>query len=330
MPSSLNKILVIQTASIGDVILATALIESLHEALPAAEIHFLAKKGMENLFSGHPYLKKVHIWDKSGSKYRNMFRLIRVIRREKFDITVNVQRFFSSGLITVLSGARITSGFAKNPLSRLFSLKVAHDIGSGTHETVRNYRLIGWIRGTTLKTPALYPPESDVEKIRQYSDKAFVTIAPASLWFTKQYPEDRWVEFIKQVPESYTVILLGSPADTELCQRIIQASGRQALNLSGKLSLLQSAALMKLSVMNFVNDSAPLHLASAVDAPVRAVFCSTVKEFGFGPLSGDAKVIETTQELPCRPCGWHGHPKCPEGHFDCAYTIRTDQLLQDL
>ena len=70
--------------------------------------------------------------------------------------------------------------------------------------------------------------------------------------------------------------------------------------------------------MNYVNDSAPLHIASAVDAPVTAVFCSTVPAFGYGPLSTNAHVVETEEKLACRPCGPHGHGKCPEGHFKCA------------
>jgi len=64
-----------------------------------------------------------------------------------------------------------------------------------------------------------------------------------------------------------------------------------------------------------------MHLASAMDAPCTAVFCSTVPDFGFGPLSTKSRVVETTAKLDCRPCGIHGHKACPEGHFKCAVTI---------
>jgi heptosyltransferase-2 len=88
--------------------------------------------------------------------------------------------------------------------------------------------------------------------------------------------------------------------------------------MAGKLSLLESAAIMAGARMNFVNDSAPMHLASAVNAPVTAVFCSTVPAFGFGPLSDNAFIAETTIPLDCRPCGLHGYTVCPKGHFKCA------------
>jgi len=102
------------------------------------------------------------------------------------------------------------------------------------------------------------------------------------------------------------------------------------MNLAGKLSFLESAALMKDAAMNFVNDSAPLHLCSAVNAPVSAIFCSTVPAFGFGPRSEKSTIVETKIKLDCRPCGLHGFQKCPEGHFKCALTIDKSELLNQL
>lgn len=82
--------------------------------------------------------------------------------------------------------------------------------------------------------------------------------------------------------------------------------------------------------MNYVNDSAPMHFASAMNAPVTAVYCSTLPGFGFGPLSDKKFIIETTALLPCRPCGLHGRKACPESHFKCAFGIREEQLLEVL
>jgi heptosyltransferase-2 len=100
--------------------------------------------------------------------------------------------------------------------------------------------------------------------------------------------------------------------------------------LAGQLSLLQSAALMSKAKRNFVNDSGPLHLCSAMDAPVTAVFCSTIPSFGFGPLSKDSKVVQTALGLACRPCGLHGRKECPEGHFKCGTSINTVDLLNTI
>lgn len=88
-------------------------------------------------------------------------------------------------------------------------------------------------------------------------------MAPASVWFTKQLPESKWIELIKKIPSGNKIYLVGALGDAVLCQRIIDASGNpDAVNLAGQHSLLQTAALMKDALMNFVNDSGPLHLAS--------------------------------------------------------------------
>ena len=82
--------------------------------------------------------------------------------------------------------------------------------------------------------------------------------------------------------------------------------------------------------MNYVNDSAPMHFASAMDAPVAAIYCSTVPSFGFGPLSTQSYIIEVHEQLACRPCGLHGKAACPLGHFNCARLIHAQQLLSVL
>ena len=87
---------------------------------------------------------------------------------------------------------------------------------------------------------------------------------------------------------------------------------------------------MQNAFMNYTNDSAPLHIASAMNAPVTAVFCSTVTWFGYTPLSDKSFVVERAEPLYCRPCGLHGRKQCPEGHFKCALDISKNQLLATL
>jgi heptosyltransferase-2 len=83
---------------------------------------------------------------------------------------------------------------------------------------------------------------------------------------------------------------------------------------------------MKNADMNYVNDSAPMHLASAMNAKTTAIFCSTVPEFGFGPLADGARIVEITEKLDCRPCGLHGFKECPKGHFNCGNQIKIEGL----
>jgi heptosyltransferase-2 len=154
---------------------------------------------------------------------------------------------------------------------------------------------------------------------------------PASVWFTKQYPVEKWIDLINNFPSAYYIFLLGGKEDAGVCEKIKENSGNNKIEiLTGKLNFLSSVALMKNAAMNYTNDSAPLHFASAVDAPVTAIFCSTVPAFGFYPLSSKSFRVETKEILSCRPCSLHGLKACPLGHFKCAYTIETSQLLSTL
>ncbi len=323
-----KQILIIQTASIGDVILATPLIESIAQSDAAIQIDFLVRKGSETLFAEHPLLRHVMVWDKSEHKYTRLLSILKTIRKTKYDYVINLQRFASSGFLTAFSKANYTIGYNKNPFSFLFDRKVPHIIGTSysLHEIDRNLLLIQDIF-KQIRRIKLYPTEKDYGKVASYKATSYITIAPASLWETKKYPVEKWVEFINIVPDSLKIYLIGSNSDVDLCNLIAKKCVKHTLeNLSGKLSLLQTASLMRDATMNFTNDSAPQHLASAMNAPVASIFCSTVPAFGFGPLSEKSFIVETKAALPCRPCGLHGYKSCPEQHFKCANEINKEQL----
>jgi heptosyltransferase II len=339
---TLKKFLIIQTAFLGDAVLATALLEKLHASYPDAGMDMVVRKGNEGLFDAHPFLGKLFIWDKRSNKTGRLFRLIRELRRERYDHIINCQRFFSTGLMTVLAKGNETIGYDKNPLSFLFSRKVKHVIPEPgmlrgaqrdsslevLHEVDRLNALIEHLTDRSRPMPALYPLDIDRSAAAAWAkDQAYVTIAPASVWFTKQWPAEKWIDVIKILPLDRRVFLIGAPGDRALCDRIAKEAGRGEV-LAGSLSLLGTASLMARARMNYVNDSAPLHMASAMNAPVTAVFCSTVAAFGFGPLRANGRVVEALEQLDCRPCGLHGHKTCPKGHFRCSIGIDVARVVR--
>ena len=330
----MQKFLIIQTAFIGDVVLATALAEKLHQHFPDANIDFLVRKGNEALLKNHPFIGAVLIWNKQQNKYKNLFSKLRYIRSKKYDTIINVQRFAATGFLTAFSGAKKTIGFDKNPWSFLFTQKIKHFISNESnplHEVDRNQLLIVSFTDKKAAKPRLYPSRGDYEKVKPLQVSSYICVAPASVWFTKQFPAEKWVSFIKKIPASFTVYLLGAPSDFNLCETIkSSANHAHIVNLAGQLNFLQSVALQQSAAMNYVNDSAPMHFASSVNAPVTAVYCSTVPSFGFGPLSDKSFIVQTTENLPCRPCGLHGKKECPLKHFKCALTITDEQLLETL
>lgn len=331
MERDCNKaFLIIQTAFIGDVILALPVASKLKRFFPGASVDMVVRKGNEGLLLNNPNIDRVIVFDKAA-KHKNTIKLIKQIRKNKYDTVVNIQRYFTTGLITIFSGAKVKIGFDKNPLSCLFTKKVKHrmgECGDGKHEVERNLSLIESITDGSFEKPVMYPSVDNFDRVQQ--DKSYYCLSPSSVWFTKQYPVSRWVELMNHLPKESRLILVGGPGDKASNQIILeQTKHPDVINMAGLLSFNESAALMKNAVMNFVNDSAPLHMCSAVNAPVRAFFCSTVPAFGYTPLSDDSKVLEVENKLTCRPCGLHGKKQCPEKHFKCG-DIPVENILNSL
>ncbi|ASS49540.1 MAG: heptosyltransferase [Candidatus Fluviicola riflensis] len=318
----MQRFLVIQTAFLGDVILATPVISELKRLYPDAAIDVLVRKGNESILANHTDIRQVFTLNKKQGKFSEIKRLVRLFRAEGYDEVINLHRFGSSGMITWLSGGKRKVGFDKNPFSFCYNIKIRHEIGNGKHEVERNLELIAHHGAEKLVKPRVYPSDADHEAVSHLVEQPFYTLAPASVWFTKQLPEAKWVQLAQQLAKKGIVYLVGGPGDNDLCERIRIASGLpEPANLAGKLTLLQSCALFSKAKRCYVNDSGPLHMASAVNTPTTAFFCATVPRFGFGPLSDDSEIRETLEVLSCRPCGLHGGKACPEGHFKCGNIV---------
>ena len=218
--------LIIQTAFIGDAILASCLLEKLHHEFPQAKLSILVRKGNEGIYRDHPYLHEVLVWNKKEQKLANLWRLLRKIRGAKYDCIINCHRHASSGLLTAFSGAKHTAGFKQNPFSFLFNYSIKHRFAAGLHETQRYHDLLADFCSPERFPPRLYPSEKDKQVIQPLLKGEFVCIAPASVWFTKQLPAEKWVELIKALPAEQQVYLLGAKSDQELCNTIIKNSGR--------------------------------------------------------------------------------------------------------
>ncbi len=326
MSAERKRILIIQTAFIGDVILATSLIEFFKGVFINAEIDFVLRKSNALILEGDPRVNRLIKWDKSQQKIKGLLKVIKEIREVNYDFVINTHRFGSSGLMTAFSKSKAKIGYDNNPLSFFYTKKIKHIIGDGRHEVDRLKDLVMEISDEKLK-PKLHTSALSREKVSKYQNEPYIVIAPNSVWFTKQYPLEKWIEFLDNSSFNGNVYPIGAPSEISHSQRIVDKTKRQeVINLCGDLSLIESAALMSGAQMNYTNDSGPMHLCSAVNAPVKAIYCSTIPAYGFGPLSDDSEIIETKIDLPCRSCGVHGHNSCPEGHFKCGTTISWEQL----
>jgi len=321
----MQRFLIIQTAFLGDVILATPVISELNRIYPEAKIDIIVRKGNESLLANNPKINQIFVWNKKEGKYKSLLKIIKAIRKHRYDEVITLQRYANAGLVTRFAKTKSRIGFDKNAFSWMYSKKFPHSLTSGMHEVERNLSTIAHHGAQSLIRPEMYPSDEDRKAIEEYTGNNYFCLAPASVWETKRLPTTKWIELTNLLLKRGEVLLIGGPDDKELCELIRKDFPEHVHNLAGKLTLLQSAALMEGAEMNYINDSGPLHIASAMNAPTRAFFCSTIPQFGFGPLAEDSKVIETKLKLDCRPCGFHGHKKCPLGHFDCGHTIEISE-----
>ena len=165
-----QQFLIIQTAFIGDVVLATGMIEKLNRYFPEAHIDFLVRKGNEGLLMNHPIIRNLYIWDKKKHKLRNLLHLANEIRRIRYDKVINVQRFAATGILTSFSNAKETIGFDKNPLSFLFTTKVKHvvsDQNNARHEIERNNDLLRHFTDEVQFKSKLCPSQDDYSSVER-------------------------------------------------------------------------------------------------------------------------------------------------------------------
>ena len=182
--------------------------------------------------------------------------------------------------------------------------------------------------------PRIYPTPGDEQTAAAFLAAAgvrgvdeFVTLAPGSIWGSKRWPY--YEELAGRLAPRCAVVVVGGPEDSALGEAIVKAvrrSGGRAVDACGRLTLRQAAVLIRRAMLLVTNDSAPLHLASAMGTPVVALFGPTIPEFGFGPIAADDATLGVTG-LVCRPCSDHGPPACPLGHHRCMKDLRVATVL---
>jgi heptosyltransferase-2 len=327
-----KRILIIQTAFLGDVILSTPLIKALRELFPDSFISFLLIPETKKVLENNPHLNEILIYDKRSEKGPIcFFRMVSRIRERKFDLAVIPHRSFRSALLSYLSRIPKRIGFDNSAGSFLFTEKVNYL--ANIHEIERNLNLLSQFDYHPKNTyPELFPSPDDYSYARKLlldsnirEDEKIVGIAPGSVWATKRWLPERFAEVadLLQQKAGAKVVFLGSEEDRKLCQKIADQLKTPSVILAG---ILQSAAIISLCKVILSNDSAPVHVASAMKRPVVAIFGSTIPEFGFAPYGESHVIIQKKRE--CRPCGIHGKRKCPQKHFKCMKEITTEEVYE--
>jgi heptosyltransferase II len=324
-----RRILILQTAFLGDAILSTPFIRGMRRVFPGAVTDILVIPENKPLFRADPNVDSVLTLDKRSRlfKWPDFCRLVLEIRRSKYDLAFSLQRSMTSSLIMVLGGVPERIGlFGQRLLTRTVKPEKGMHIRDRYLALLRPFnggRNCG--RDTAIHWTVADEKTADrlVAGLPEGVPKA--GISPGSKWNTKRWPEEYYLELIKILEKTGVVLfLIGGKEDDGLCRSLLLKSGSAAVNTCGRLSIPESAALISRLDLMITNDSAPLHIADAVDTPVFAIFGPTVRRFGCFPYRGHDRVFEA--DLYCRPCGRHGGRRCPEGHFRCMRDLRPERI----
>jgi len=324
---------VLQSSFLGDMILTTPLLARLAAEGP---VHVVATPANAGILANHPAVASVIVFDKRGADrgVGGVMRVARAVRAVGATRAFMAQGSVRTAAIARLAGVRERVGFTTSPGRILCTRRVP--FRREFHHAQRLWQLAsppGSVDAPPAVRPSLYPGADDVARVDELlaaanaSDTPLIALAPGSVWATKRWPMFDALAallseapFVTAGPTPPRLVVLGAATDkawaTAIEKAVADAGGAPVIDATGKLSLLASAALLRRASVLFTNDSAPLHLASAMNTPTVALFGPTVPALGFGPLA-DRRVIVEETALACRPCHAHGPRTCPLTHWDC-------------
>ncbi|MGQ0764203.1 MAG: glycosyltransferase family 9 protein [Gemmatimonadota bacterium] len=322
------RTLVVQTAFLGDVVLTTPLIE---ELATRGSVDVVTTPAGAGLLAGHPAVRRIIPFDKHDTQkgIAGLVSIIRAARSESpSDTAVLAQRSVRSAAVALLAGYKRRTGFEGSPGRILYTDRIPFD--RSLHQSARLLSLSGRITDRNKPPrPRLYPSpanEAEVDQLLQGAGavgEPLIGIAPGGVWGTK-----RWVHYddlVGNLADLGRVVIIGGGELAESASRLVSASGGRAIDASGRLSLLASAALIGRCRVLVTNDSAPLHIASAMNTPTVGVYGPTDPVLGFYPLA-DHWGFAGLETLGCRPCHHHGPPTCPLGHFRCMRNLTAEAV----
>lgn len=320
-----SRVVVVQTAFLGDVVLTTGLVSHLAERHGPVDV--VTTRAAAPLLETHPAVRRVLAYDKRGAErgIGGFLGKAGELRREGYARAYLPHRSLRSALLAWAAGIPERIGFAGSPGSLFYTRSVARP--GGGHEAERILALAEPAPGTTALV-SLGLTETDRALAAEWLSRhhvagKFIAIAPGSIWGTKRWPG--YAELAGRLKQP--IVVVGGPEDRELAEELARSAPSRVHVAAGALPLRASAALLERAALLVTNDSAPLHLASAVGTRVVAVFGPTIPGFGFGPRGAADRIVELAG-LACRPCSSHGPAVCPLGHHRCMRELSVEAVME--
>jgi heptosyltransferase-2 len=331
MHENRRKILIIRFGSLGDLILMTPLLRGLRETAPEAWIHVACKERYGDIFAGNTAIDRVFMLREGGPVA--LLRLWSRLRDQHYDCVIDAHNVIRSRILYRLIPAPRKVTIEKEHAKKVLLIRRKVNLYDRIVPQSERYRQLGRRLGLDipdLPTELTVPASADgrIEELLVEAGiawKPVVAVAPGARWPTKRWPVDHYIELIGAMSERGIATVLIGGEDESTLGAAITARRSGAVDLTGRLSILETAAALRRCDCLVSNDSAPLHIAEAVGTPVVALFGPTVREFGYYPQLSDSVALEV--DLECRPCSRNGARPCPLGTTECLSAIAPARVL---
>ncbi len=326
----MRNVLIIKLRYIGDVLLATPTLRAIKAARPEVRLTMMVNRGTEDVLSGNPDVDDIMILDKGSLAAQ--WQLIVGLRRRRFDTVIDLTDGDRSAFLSWVSVAPVRIGFNDEHRwrGRCYT-EVVQPVPGVRHRIDRDLEALKPVNiPAGSEDPRLWLTPEEEKSADQLLDQlgiqrsqSMVILQPGARYWFKAWPPERFAELADRLTAEYRcqVLIGGSSQDGDLAQKIRRMAQSRPTILAGRASIKQFAAIAKQSALFVGSDSGAMHIATAVDTPVVALFGpSDPREWG--PRGGPAEVLY--KGLDCRACF---HPTCQRGEQNCMRLITTDEVM---
>ena len=329
----LRRILLIRLSSLGDVLLMTPLVNLLRRACPHTEIDVLTKAEYRDLLRFHPAITHLLTFDSE----RPLRHTLSGLRAETYDLALDLHCTPRSQLLLRMLRAHRKLTYNKRVLRRALlarlgwnTLRSMTPVPELYAAPLRRLGLKGHLGPPTMHLDPGSTQVMDAHIVRclpEAFNLPLLALAPGARWPTKRWPVERFAAMAQELAQERgaAVVILGGPDEAQLASALCDSLDVPVINGAATLSLMHSAALLSRCRLLISNDSGLMHMATALQVPVVAIFGPTVQEFGFYPFQARAEVV--SEQLPCRPCSTKGSMRCPRVHHACMQDISSARVL---
>ena len=333
------KILILRFSSMGDILLATPVLKVLKEHFGEenCSIDWIVKKKFSNTLETNSSINNLY----SFSNKKELRDIRDKIKETDYKYIFDLHRNFDTRFITKVFNKETIYKYNKRVIDRfllvLLKKRKYYEIIPVTKLYYEALKKAGIKNFNENKWDLQYKiNDSNLEEniLKSYNlDKKYIILVPGASYETKQWPKEKFKLLAKKIINSKLdisckLVIIGyGKKEEEVSKFICKENPDKILNLVGKLSIKESAIIIKHSGLVISNDSGLLHLAEVFKKKVIAIFGSTTEELGFFPYSTEYTVIENN-ELKCRPCSHFGKRKCPKKHFKCMEDISVDKVFK--